>query len=526
MTDTTIGRTADRTEMNRRKAVRRRDVARTVKDVRERLASSSGTRPAFDYEILLGYARNRLSAFVAVLLLVALVAATASYWISLPFVAAWAAGTLSTHILNGLTCRRFVAAPQEGIRLDFWRRQFALTEGFYSIAFGSLFFLPTAHPGQLSVFAFGALLTSIAVTGMVASNMPRAVAAGTIPMAAMGAASFALSGAFVGYTMAGFVVIAEGFFIVLASRLHETALTMLEYRAEKDALIAELEQAKAVSDDSRRRAEEANLAKSRFLATMSHELRTPLNAILGFSEIMKGEVFGPIGNEHYKEYVGDIHNSGTHLLNLINEILDLSRIEAGRYTLNEEAVTLAHVVEDCHHLMKLKAKTKAITIHQQFEGGLPKIWADERAVRQIVLNLLSNAVKFTPTGGDIWIKMGWTAGGGQYVLIRDNGPGIPEDEIPIVLSAFGQGSLAIKTAEQGTGLGLPIVQALMQMHGGTFDLRSKLREGTEVTITFPPHRVMEVMPAIVDQPAASTLPYEDPPRPASPPSGMSLRRRA
>ena len=139
---------------------------------------------------------------------------------------------------------------------------------------------------------------------------------------------------------------------MLAHRLYSTTLATLEARAEKDALIGELEQAKAISDEARRRAEAANIAKSRFLAQMSHELRTPLNAILGFSEVMKSEVFGPHAVPTYKEYAGDIHNSGVHLLNLINEILDLSRIEAGRYELNEEPTDLAHVVEDCHHLLQ------------------------------------------------------------------------------------------------------------------------------------------------------------------------------
>ncbi len=426
MTDASIGRTSDRTEMNRKKADRRRETSRAVRDAREKLSSSSGTRPQFDYEILLGYARNRLSAFAAIVVLLTAVAATATYWVPIPFVAAWLAAALATHSLNGLTCRRFFGRTSpDNVKLSFWRRQFALTEAFNGVAFGLLFFLPAASPDQFGGFAFGALLTYLAVTGMVGSNMPSAVASGTLPVAVAGAASFAITQNYIGYTMAAFVTIAECFFLILASRLHESALTTLEHRAEKDALIAELERANAISDESRRRAEEANLAKSRFLATMSHELRTPLNAILGFSEIVKNEVFGPIGNAHYKEYVGDIHNSGTHLLNLINEILDLSRIEAGRYTLNEEAVMLAHVVEDCHHLIKLRAKTKGITIHEQFEANLPKLWADERAVRQIVLNLLSNAVKFTPSGGDVWLKMGWTAGGGQYVSVRDNGPGIP-----------------------------------------------------------------------------------------------------
>jgi two-component system cell cycle sensor histidine kinase PleC len=271
---------------------------------------------------------------------------------------------------------------------------------------------------------------------------------------------------------------------------------MLEFRAEKDHLIAELEQANAISDEARRRAEEANLAKSRFLATMSHELRTPLNAILGFSEVMKNQLLGPMENATYRDYAADIHNSGQHLLNLINEILDLSRIEAGRYELSEEAVPLAELLEDCKHMMAIRAKKKHITVTETYEADLPKLWADERAVRQVILNLMSNAVKFTPTGGEVQIKAGWTAGGGQYISIRDNGPGIPEEEIPIVMQAFGQGAIAIKSAEDGTGLGLPIVQALVHMHGGKFELRSKLREGTEAIVTFPASRVLEAMPAI------------------------------
>ena len=151
-------------------------------------------------------------------------------------------------------------------------------------------------------------------------------------------------------------------------------------------------------------------------------------------------------------------------------------------------------------MMELKARNKDLRIIQQFEPGLPRLYADERAMRQVTLNLLSNAVKFTPTGGEIRVKVGWTAGGGQYLSIKDNGHGIPQDEIPVVLAAFGQGSIAIKSAEQGTGLGLPIVQGLVAMHDGEFELRSKMREGTEAIAIFPRARVMENLPAV---PAAS-----------------------
>ncbi len=256
------------------------------------------------------------------------------------------------------------------------------------------------------------------------------------------------------------------------------------------------------------RAEEANQAKSKFLANMSHELRTPLNAILGFSEVMKSEVFGEHAIPAYKEYSADIHNSGVHLLGLINEILDLSRIEAGRYELNEESISLAAIVEDCHHLLKLRASNRGITIHEMFEPDLPRLWADERAVRQVCLNLLSNAIKFTPQGGDIWLKVGWTASGGQYMSVKDTGPGIPEEEIPVVLASFGQGSNSIKSAEQGAGLGLPIAKSLIDLHGGTFTLKSKLRIGTEVVVTFPPERVVAAMAPVQEMHAPPTQPGE------------------
>ncbi|MBN8919993.1 MAG: HAMP domain-containing histidine kinase, partial [Rhizobiales bacterium] len=214
--------------------------------------------------------------------------------------------------------------------------------------------------------------------------------------------------------------------------------------------------------------------------------------------------------------------SGVHLLNLINEILDLSRIEAGRYELNEEPVSLVAVVEDCHHLLKLRARNRDIAIREMFEFDLPRLWADERAVRQICLNLLSNAIKFTPQGGEISLKVGWTAAGGQYVIVKDTGSGSPEEEIPVVLASFGQGSNAIKSAEQGAGLDLPIVKGLVDLHGGSFTLHSKLREGTEVIVAFPPERVMSALgPMDISPP---TQPG-DMPEPAERPR-ISIRRNA
>jgi two-component system cell cycle sensor histidine kinase PleC len=186
------------------------------------------------------------------------------------------------------------------------------------------------------------------------------------------------------------------------------------------------------------------------------------------------------------------------LLTLINEILDISRIEAGRYELRETPISLAEVVEDCHRLMRVRAENKGLKIVEAFEDNLTQLWADERAIRQICLNLLSNAIKFTPTGGTITLKVGRTPLGGQFLSVKDTGPGIPEGEIPRVLRSFGQGSLAHQTAEGGTGLGLPITKGLTELHDGTFELKSKLRYGTEVIITLPRSRVMEALPRLAE----------------------------
>jgi two-component system cell cycle sensor histidine kinase PleC len=286
---------------------------------------------------------------------------------------------------------------------------------------------------------------------------------------------------------------------------------MLEFRAEKDALIAELEEEKSISDNARAQAEAANVAKSRFLATMSHELRTPLNAILGFSEVMHTELLGPLANASYKEYAGNIHDSGSHLLNLINEILDLSRIEAGKYELVEEAVQLGDIVDDCWRLLKLRADGKGQTVSFALQPDAPAVWADARSARQICLNLMSNALKFTPRGGQILVTVATTADGGQDLSVKDNGPGIPPSEIHKVLQPFGQGSLAHQTAEGGTGLGLPIVKGLIELHGGTFQLTSEIRKGTTASVHVPARRVLKPAPS-----AKSAASKDRKPSPLSP----------
>src|SRR5438477_1699622 len=479
-------------------AARRHDATKRVRWVRDKLTSTSGT-PAFDYELLRQFAQNRQSASMAILLLIATVGFLSGLWTGVVLAGAWTLAVTGIHTIITAHCRKFLNEPSGRVNIARWRARFVILDLCFGIAWMSNVVAVVRVDEGASTFILFVMLLVVAVSSMLASSLPLAMFAATAPVTIAVALDFALRGGMHNFILAAMTVTAQAYFTMLARRLYSTTLATLEARAEKDALIGELEQAKSKSDEARRHAEAANIAKSRFLAQMSHELRTPLNAILGFSEVMKSEVFGAHAVPAYKEYAGDIHSSGVHLLNLINEILDLSRIEAGRYELNEEAVSLTHVVSDCHHLLKLRASSRGITIHEVFEQDMPRIWGDERAMRQIVLNLLSNSIKFTPQGGEIWLKVGWTLSGGQYLSVKDTGSGIAEDEIPIVLASFGQGSNSIKSAEQGAGLGLPIAKSLIDMHGGTFTLKSKLRIGTEVIVTFPPERVMSALAPMAEE---------------------------
>lgn len=488
--------TADKNIVDRTKPHRNSDVARAVRRTRDRLSQRAGN-PDYDREMLSLHARAVLNTALAIPVLVLIIAASGLFAGVGTSILVWALITVTCYAGLALLARRIDQSDPADIDPAPAHRWLLL--GHVASGIGWAYFASLeCHACQIEQFPVmkGAiLLLAMAATAIIASALRGALTATfALPLVVYaGLMARELNPA--DAIMAALLLIALPFFTFVAGHLHRSAVMLLSFRSEKDALIAELETAKAVSDEARRRAEEANLAKSRFLATMSHELRTPLNAILGFSEVMKNEVLGPMGNDTYRDYAGDINSSGHHLLHLINEILDLSRIEAGRYQLNEEPVYLENVAEECCHLMELKARNKDIRLISEFQTGLPRIYADERSLRQVILNLMSNAIKFAPSGSEVRLRIGWTAGGGQYVSVKDNGPGIPEDELEVVLSAFGQGSIAIKSAEQGTGLGLPIVQGLMKLHGGEFQLHSRLREGTEAIAILPATRVMEELPA-------------------------------
>jgi len=490
-------------EVARRRS--RRDAKkRAVEDfkaTRARLAAGTSIQPEFEYELLTMFVRNELGAAVTMPALYALFAIASMFWAPALDAIVWLVIVIAAKVVLLDQGRRFLALPPAQVNVRLWRRRFIMIELLNGVALAGFALMGMGHTIGVGsdllfsshVFIFATLIVVVAIRTMFAATIPPILYAGTIPMTVAVVVRLLLLEDPFYFAVASMAVGVHVYFLFLARGIRSTALSMLEFRSEKDALIAELEEEKSVSDEARRRAEAANRAKSRFLATMSHELRTPLNAILGFSEVMKTELFGPMDNPTYREYAGNIHDSGRHLLHLINEILDLTRIESGRYELHEEPMRLADVAAECHKLLKLRADGKGLQVLEEFEPDLPVVWADQRAMRQICLNLMSNALKFTPKGGRITLAVGATEDGGQFLSVRDTGPGIPEDEIPKVLQAFGQGALAHQTAEGGAGLGLAIVQNLIELHGGSLSLRSELRKGTDATVLLPGYRVLRAM---------------------------------
>lgn len=246
---------------------------------------------------------------------------------------------------------------------------------------------------------------------------------------------------------------------------------------------AELSIANANYQAEKERAEAANKAKSEFLANMSHELRTPLNAILGFSEILLNGMFGPVGSPKYSEYARDIHDSGKHLLNVINDILDMSKIEAGHMMINCETIDLAPLIEESVRLTSIPAEEKHIAITQRIETGL-RMQGDRRAMKQILLNLLSNAVKFTNEGGRVELRARHTDRG-LWLTIADTGIGIPKTALGKIGQPFEQVQSQYAKSKGGSGLGLAISRSLVTLHGGTMRIRSRVNEGTVVALFIP-----------------------------------------
>jgi PAS domain S-box-containing protein len=237
-------------------------------------------------------------------------------------------------------------------------------------------------------------------------------------------------------------------------------------------------------------AEAASRAKATFLATMSHELRTPLNAIIGFSDMIHAAIHGPLGSPKYQEYARDVAESGRFLLAIINDILDLSKIEAGQLSINAQPVDLVELLQRCFRLIEGRARQGAVELSVDAREGLPVVMADPRSLTQIVINLLNNAVKFTPAGGAVRLHAEATPAGAVDIVVTDTGIGMSEDDIAVALRPFEQIDRGHDRQHEGTGLGLPIVKGLVDLHGGALEIKSRAGEGTVVTVRLPPERVV------------------------------------
>jgi len=254
-----------------------------------------------------------------------------------------------------------------------------------------------------------------------------------------------------------------------------------DYHQRMEALMAELEAA----HQGRQEAMELAQARKDVLTTVSHELRTPLNAILGFSEMITKEMAGPVQNERYLEYAQIIHSSGVHVLSLVNDLLDLSKLDAGKLELHVEPVEILKIIIDCVRLVGAQATRDHIGISVHVFDGVDRLTGDSKRLRQMLLNLLSNALKFTPVGGEITIDV-FRRGEGVAISVSDNGIGIRAEDIPKVMEPFGQVESEMSQKNPGTGLGLPLTKELAELHGGSLTMESNVDVGTTVTIILPP----------------------------------------
>ncbi len=336
-------------------------------------------------------------------------------------------------------------------------------------------------PGELAPNVFVLLVLVVSATVRAAhqaAHLPSALL--NMAYFAVGIGLCASEGSLLHGLMVVLGIVVGAMLVELSWRMCATVEAMLTLAQSERALL--LEQQRLV-DELRK----ASHAKTQFMARMSHELRTPLNSVIGFSDVMLGEASGPVGAPIYVEYLKHINTSGAHLLQLINDVLDLSKVEAGRYVLRESDFDAWEAVEGACTMLRLKAQEGHITLSNQVARDC-QLGGDELAVRQIAINLASNAVKFTPPGGSVTWRSEIRPDGSFALHVEDTGCGIPAEDLDWIFEPFGQSASGYDAHERGTGLGLPIVRSLMELHGGTTEIRSTVGLGTIVTIVFPAAR--------------------------------------
>jgi two-component system cell cycle sensor histidine kinase PleC len=410
-------------------------------------------------------------------------------WRSHPIgaLAFWSSVTLVAWAGLAILLRRFLRDEQRAYRLRQWTAILAaaLFVSICALVSVALFFwVQNDRLNNVLLYVFIAAGMANAAGQSAPSRILSAV--NLTPYIAAFLALFVIHEAFpINYELATLASVYCVLVAMYANTVRQLATEMLLLRGEKRELIGRLETALADATTARNRAETASRAKSQFLANMSHELRTPLNAVLGFSEVIRDRLFGDNALLRYSEYADGIHASGNHLLGLINDILDLSKIEAGKLELAPEQFDLVLDAAEALRFVEPQAARRNIQLVRDMPEAL-EIFADKRAIRQIAVNLLANAVKFTTPGGTVTLSLRRDAQGRTILAVSDTGIGIRPEDMERVLESFGQGRHDISpTDEHGTGLGLAIAKSLAEAHGGAIALESVVGEGTTVTVMFP-----------------------------------------
>lgn len=405
--------------------------------------------------------------------------------------------------LIGWTCYRFYLWTRfrrdyaDDARVIRWTRTAVVivaVSGMLWAAIGAAFYLPL----DIEIRAFVLFVWAGMVAGgtiLYSPYLPALasfVITSTLPFAAVSL----WHGTSASVVMAALILFFNALGLSAARTTGRMITSEMRLKIENDALVQDLrkanraaEAARLEAEKTRAKAEDASRVKSEFLANMSHELRTPLNAIIGFSEMIMKQLLGENAGDRYKSYAQHIHASGQHLLKLVNDILDLSKLEAGNLELSEDRVDIAQLIDDCVSLISGQAKDKGIAIAVDLPVRLPRLLADELRLKQILLNLLSNAVKFSAAGPAVTVAAKRTEAGGISLSVIDRGIGMRTQDIPVALQPFRQVDNTITRRYEGTGLGLPLAKILVERHGGTLALTSALGVGTTVTATFPKERV-------------------------------------
>ncbi len=433
--------------------------------------------------------RNLRPSTVVMPLVGAVICVIYARWVPAQNVFIWAILVLASVIVQGTLPERFPLPSNAASTARRWLLLYSLCYGLFVLTWASMAFFLWQPNNVMDQFLLMLLLACTLAGATAACSI-------SVPLATIGTVVYGATLVIIPLRQGGEIMTAIallavfyiGYMIQIQISMHRTARDMLVLVHERAALIDGLKAAKGESDRARDRAEQASQAKSQFLANMSHELRTPLNAILGFSELIQGLRTDTVKTE---EYAGYIHDSGKHLLTLINDILDLAKIEAGGEVLHEGEVCLADIIADCLRLIAPAADTAGVQMTSKITS-LPLLLADGRALRQVLLNLLSNALKFTPRGGEITVFAHPRTDGRIVFGVRDTGIGIAVEDQVKIFEKFGQGRYDVATIDKGTGLGLAIVKGLIEAHGGEIFVTSTVGEGSTFTAILPAFRAQPV----------------------------------